>query len=437
MMSDRSSSWRVPFDRSWGGGETPSSAGGWFCRLARRSLWSRLAGIQHGSITIVETGARHEFGRVTSRCPLRATVRIHDPRTYVEVALAGTIGVGEAYRQGFWSCDDLTALVRIFVVNRAVLDGMETGMAFLSRPLLKLMHWLNRNTKTGSRNNIAAHYDLGNDFFGLMLDETMMYSCAYFDRPDASLAEASRAKNDRICRKLQLAADDQLLEIGTGWGGFAIHAASEYGCRVTTTTVSRRQFDLAVRRVQEAGLRDRVTVLLKDYRELPSLERRFDKLVSIEMIEAVGHQYFETFFNVCSRMLKPDGLMLVQGITLNEAFYERAKKSVDFIQHCVFPGSCIPSVSALTQASARAGGLTLVHLEDIGMHYAPTLRAWRANVMRALPRILDLGYQPDFMRLWEFYLSYCEGGFLERSISNAHLLFAKPEWRAEPVAGDR
>lgn len=412
---------------------TPSPVAGHFYRVARRAVFFRLVSLRHGSVTVVEGHERHTFGQATPGCPLEATITINDPHTYVDVALGGTIGVADAYRRGFWSCDDLTTLVRIFVVNRELLDGIEGGLAMLFRPLLKAIHWLNRNTKAGSQKNIAAHYDLGNEFFRLMLDETMMYSCAYFERPDASLAEASRAKNDRICRKLQLSQSDHLLEIGTGWGGFAIHAASRYGCRVTTTTISRRQFDLALQRVAEAGLTNRVTVILKDYRDLPQLKQRFDKLVSIEMIEAVGHQYFETFFAVCSEMLTRNGLMFIQGITIDEQIYERAKHSVDFIQHFMFPGSCIPSVSALIQAAAQDSGLSLVQMEDIGIHYVPTLQAWQKNVSKALPQILALGYKPEFVRLWEFYLSYCEGGFLERSISNAHLLFAKPGWRPAPV----
>lgn len=405
----------------------------WICRLARQAVFSRLACLRRGMLVILEGPERHEFGQLTEDCPLETTIAIHDRRTYVDLALGGTIGGADAYRRGMWTCDDLTTLIRIFVLNRELLDGMEGGLALVTKPLLKAIHWLNRNTKSGSRNNIAAHYDLGNGFFRLMLDETMMYSCAYFERPDATLAEASRAKNDRICRKLQLLPSDHVLEIGTGWGGFAVHAASQYGCRVTTTTISRQQYELAVQRVAEAGLTDRVTVILKDYRDLPKLEQRFDKLVSIEMIEAVGHQFYETFFAVCSRMLKPNGLMLIQGITIDEQIYERAKRSVDFIQHFMFPGSCIPSVSALTLASAKGGGLNLVQLEDIGAHYVPTLQAWRKNVARALPQITALGYQQEFLRLWDFYLSYCEGGFLERSISNAHFLFAKPGWRPTPV----
>lgn len=403
----------------------------WFYRLMRRAAFARLSKLEFGTVTIIEGQEHFQFGQITSRCPLKVTVTIHDPRVYADLTLGGTVGGGDAYCRGLWSCDDLTTLVRIFVLNRALLDRMEGGLALVSRPLLKTIHWLNRNTKTGSRKNIAAHYDLGNTFFRLMLDETMMYSCAYFERPDAALAEASRAKNDRICRKLQLVPSDHLLEIGTGWGGFAIHAATRYRCHVTTTTISRRQYEMASQRVQEAGVSDRVTVLLTDYRNLTQLGVQFDKLVSIEMIEAVGHQYYGTFFDICSRTLKPEGLALIQGITIDERLYERAKHSVDFIQRFVFPGSCIPSISALTQASATASDLNLIHLEDIGAHYAPTLQAWRRNIVAKLPEIKALGYQSEFLRLWDFYLSYCEGGFLERSISTVHMLFCKPDWRPQ------
>lgn len=417
-------------DRS-SGQQVHSTIAPWFYRLARRAVFSRLSKLEFGSVTIVEGHEHFQFGHITARCQLRATVTIQDLHVYADITLGGTVGLGDAYRRGLWSCDDLTTLVRIFVRNRALLDGMDGGFALLSQPLRKAVHWLNRNTKAGSQKNIAAHYDLGNEFFRLMLDETMMYSCAYFERPDATLAEASRAKNDRICRKLQLVASDHLLEIGSGWGGFAIHAASHYGCRVTTTTISRRQYDLALQRVRDAGLGNQVTVSLTDYRDLPKLGVQFDKLVSIEMIEAVGHQYYKSFFEICSRMLRSHGLALIQGITIDEQFYERAKRSVDFIQRFIFPGSCIPSVSALTQASVKVGDLGLIHLEDIGAHYAPTLRAWGRNIVTNLPEIKGLGYQPEFLRLWEFYLSYCEGGFLERTISTVHMLFCKPDWRPQ------
>lgn len=263
----------------------------------------------------------------------------------------------------------------------------------------------------------------------------MMYSCAYFQRPGSTLEEASRAKIDMICRKLHLTGEDHLLEIGSGWGGLACHAAKTYGCRVTTTTISRAQYDVAIRRVREAGLSDRVRVLLTDYRDLLALGELFDKLVSVEMIEAVGHEYYATFFQVCSRLLKPDGLMLVQAITIDERYYERAKRSVDFIQRFIFPGSCIPSVTALCRAMAQASDFSLLHLQDIGAHYPPTLRGWRDNLLVNADHVRQLGFREEFLRLWEFYLSYCEGGFLERSISTAHLLFARSGWRQDPLTG--
>ncbi|MDH5347810.1 MAG: cyclopropane-fatty-acyl-phospholipid synthase family protein [Nitrospira sp.] len=430
-MSNRTIPPGLVLDDRSSGQQVHSKIAPWFYRLARRAVFSRLSKLEFGTVTIVEGHEHFQFGQITARCQLRATVTIQDLHVYAEITLGGTVGLGDAYRRGLWSCDDLTTLVRIFVLNRTLLDRMEGGLALATRPLLKTIHWLHRNTMDGSRKNVAAHYDLGNEFFRLMLDETMMYSCAYFERPDATLAEASRAKNDRICRKLQLVASDHRLEIGSGWGGFAIHAASHYGCRVTTTTISRRQYALALQRVRDAGLRDQVTVSLTDYRDLPKLGVQFDKLVSIEMIEAVGHEYYSTFFKICSRMLRSHGLALIQGITIDEQFYERAKRSVDFIQRYIFPGSCIPSVSALTQASAKVGDLGLIHLEDIGVHYPPTLRAWGRNIATKLPEIKALGYQPEFLRLWDFYLSYCEGGFLERSISTVHMLFCKPGWRPQ------
>ena len=418
----------------------PAAAGshrpaGIWVRLARRIVWARLRRLQRGTITVIEGARRTLFGEPYPGATLTATITILVPDCYVDMALSGTVGAGESYARGDWQCDDLTALVRLFALNRALVDGMERGVARLSAPLLALEHRLRRNTKTGSRRNIAAHYDLSNEFFALMLDRTMMYSCAYFQRPDSTLEEASRAKIDVICRKLHLTADDHVLEIGSGWGGLACYAAKVYGCRVTTTTISRAQHELAVRRVREAGLSDRVDVLLTDYRDLPARGMLYDKLVSVEMIEAVGHEYYATFFDVCSRLLKPDGLMLLQAITIDERHYERAKRSVDFIQRFIFPGSCIPSVTALCRAMAQASDFSLLHLQDIGAHYPPTLRGWRDNLRTNVEQVKRLGFRAEFLRLWEFYLSYCEGGFLERSISTAHLLFAKSGWRQDPLAG--
>jgi cyclopropane-fatty-acyl-phospholipid synthase len=398
--------------------------------LAERAVRARLAGLVHGRVTITDDAEQRCYGKRTERCPLSVNLRVHDPRFWSELAYGGSIGAGEAYMQGYWDTDGLTDLVRILLHNREVLDGMETGLARLTVPLQKALHWFNRNTRTGSRRNIAAHYDLGNDFFRLFLDPTLMYSCAIFERDGMTLEEAQVARLDRICRKLDLTPGDHLLEIGTGWGAMAIHAAKHYGCRVTTTTISRQQYELARERIAEAGLEDRVTLLLEDYRDL---DGTFDKLVSIEMIEAVGHQFYDTYFAQCGRLLKQDGLMLLQAITIADQRYESARRSVDFIQRHIFPGSTIPSVTAMQDSVTRATDLRLAHLEDIGPHYATTLRMWRESFFANLEAVRALGYPEEFIRMWEFYLCYCEGGFAERALGDVHMLLAKPGNRRAPL----
>jgi cyclopropane-fatty-acyl-phospholipid synthase len=395
-----------------------------FDAWAARALRGRLAGIGHGRLRVIDVdGSERCYGALRHDADIDVRIRVHDSRFWSEVAFGGSIGAGEAYMEGYWSTDDLTALVRLLLRNREVLDGMETGAAALARPVQKGLHWLNRNTRAGSRRNIAAHYDIGNDFFRLVLDPTMMYSSAIFDRPDMTLEEAQVARLDRICRALDLRASDHLLEIGTGWGAMAVHAAKHYGCRVTTTTISREQFALARARIDAAGVADRVTLLLDDYRDL---DGRFDKLVSIEMIEAVGHAYFDAYFSQCSRLLTDDGLMLLQAITIADQRYDAARRSVDFIQRHIFPGSTIPSVTALLASITRASDMKLTHLDDIGPHYATTLRAWRANFTRNLDAVRALGHSERFVRMWEFYLCYCEGGFHERVLGDVHMLLAKP-----------
>ena len=398
--------------------------------MAERAVRARLAGLVHGQVAIVAGADRRVYGRRSERCPLAVILRVHDPRFWSELAFGGSIGAGEAYMLGYWSCDGLTDLVRILLHNREVLDGMETGLARLTVPLQKALHWFNRNTRSGSRRNIAAHYDLGNDFFRLFLDPTLMYSCAIFERPDMTLEEAQVARLGRICRKLDLRSTDHLLEIGTGWGAMAIHAAQKHGCRVTTTTISRQQHELAVQRVAEAGLEDRITVLLEDYRDL---DGTYDKLVSIEMIEAVGHQFYDTYFGQCGRLLKDDGLMLLQAITIADQRYDSARRSVDFIQRHIFPGSTIPSVTAMQDSITRSSDLRLAHLEDIGPHYATTLRMWRQGFLANVETVRELGYPEEFIRMWEFYLCYCEGGFEERALGDVHMLLAKPGNRREPL----
>ncbi len=396
--------------------------------LARRILHRQLAGLHSGRLTIVDGSERTSFG--PGGAP-SVTLSVHDAAFYADTVFGGSVGVAESYMLGHWQADDLTGLVRLMVRNREVIDGLdERGFARLATPARKFLHWMNRNTQSGSRRNIAAHYDLGNDFFATFLDETWMYSSAIFGHEDMSLAEASTAKLDRICKKLNLGRDDHVLEIGTGWGGFALHAARHYGCRVTTTTISHEQYALARQRVEAAGLNDRVTLLMQDYREL---EGQYDKLVSIEMIEAVGRQYYDVYFRQCARLLKPHGQFLIQGITIADQRFEAAANSVDFIQRYIFPGSTIPSVTALLSSATRASDLRIFHLEDIGPHYATTLARWRENFFANIDQVRALGYSEEFIRMWQFYLCYCEGGFAERALGDVQMLLVKPGARLKPI----
>jgi cyclopropane-fatty-acyl-phospholipid synthase len=400
-------------------------------QLGRKLLLTQLKGLKYGEIRIVENGVEHRFGKRTAECNLSAVVHVDHLQFFADAAFGGSVGAGEAYIRGLWRCEDLTSLVRIFVRNRDVLNGMDSKWALASRPFLKLFHFLNRNSKSGSAKNIAAHYDLGNDLYEIMLDETMAYSCAIFERSDSSLHDAQIAKFDAICRKLALSPRDHLVEIGTGWGGLAIHAAQQYGCRVTTTTISKEQFNYAKAKVERLGLTDRITLLFKDYRDL---DGQFDKLVSVEMIEAVGANYIDEYFRKCSSLLKPSGAMLLQAITIQDQFYATALKSVDYIQRFIFPGSFIPSVTAIANSVLRATDMKIFHLEDIGPHYATTLRAWRERFFASLPAVRKLGLPDTFVRLWEFYLCYCEGGFAERQLGDVHMLLTKPDCRRESIA---
>jgi cyclopropane-fatty-acyl-phospholipid synthase len=395
-------------------------------RLGRRILLRQFERLDTGEIILVESGRRHCFGARTAGCGLAATIEVDDPQFWADVVFGGTLGAGESFIRGAWRCTDLTALVRILVLNRGVVDGLEGGWSWVSAPLQRLLHFLNRNTRHGSRRNIAAHYDLGNDFFELFLDRTMAYSCGIFADAHTSLEAASLAKFDTALRKLDLGPAHHLLEVGTGWGGLAVHAAAEYGCRVTTITISKEQYAHARARIARAGLDDRIDLRLLDYRDL---QGTYDRIVSIEMIEAVGHDHLETYFAKCSDLLAPDGAMLLQAITLQDQLYEEALKRVDFIQRFIFPGSFIPSITALLTASTRSSDMKLAHLEDIGSHYATTLRRWRDGFAAASDRVTALGYPPEFKRMWEFYLSYCEGGFAERQLGDVQMLLLKPHSR--------
>jgi len=390
-----------------------------FDRLARRLVLQSLARIAHGRLVVVEGRRKMAFGE--GRAELAATLRVHSFTCYRRIALGGTIGAGEAYMDGLWSCDDLPVLIRIMVRNREVQGRLEGGLARLAGVIQRLLHRLNDNTLSGSRRNIAAHYDLGNDFYRLFLDPTMAYSCGVFERPDSTLHEASLAKFDRICGKLGLAAGMSLVEIGTGWGGFALHAARHYGCRVTSTTISRQQYEYTAAQIAAAGLADRVTLLQKDYREL---QGQFDRLVSIEMIEAVGHRHLPTFFTACARLLNPDGIALLQAITVPDRVYPRYCKTPDFINRHVFPGGCCPSLAAMN-AAAVATDLALVDLEDLTPHYVLTLQHWRRAFQGRHDAVRALGYDERFIRMWDYYLAYCAGGFSEHFTGLLQLLYVK------------
>jgi cyclopropane-fatty-acyl-phospholipid synthase len=400
-------------------------------RLAKTLLFLQLKKLQHGRLRLVDCGREESFGSHAAGESLGATIRVLDPRFYSDAVFGGTVGAGEAYMRGYWDCDDLTSLVRLMVINQDLLGGIDSGWSRLSAPLFKLAHWRSRNTAVGSRRNIAAHYDLGNKFFELFLDETMAYSCGIFESADASLLQASTAKFDAVCSKLKLSPGQHLLEIGTGWGGLAIHAARHYGCRVTTTTISREQFEFARERIAKAGLGDRITLLLDDYRDLRG---KFDALASIEMIEAVGHQYLDTYFRQCSALLRPSGAMLLQAITIRDQLYEQARRSVDFIKRFIFPGSFIPSVQALAESIARTTDLKLFHMEDIGPHYARTLRLWGERLLARRSEVRSQGYPESFVRMWEYYLCYCQGGFEERQLGDVQMLLTKPYSRRAAIA---
>ncbi|MGD8368558.1 MAG: cyclopropane-fatty-acyl-phospholipid synthase family protein [Desulfobacterales bacterium] len=399
-------------------------------RLARRAVFSILSRLPAGQIRLQEDGVGKVFGRITDDFPVRATVTVHDPRFYRMTALGGSIGAAEAYMAGFWSADDLTAVIRIFTRSQQMRESVESGLARVTQPAHALVHFLRKNTPKGSRENIVAHYDLGNDFYRLFLDETLTYSCGIFRTENSTLKEASEAKYDRLCKKIALTADDHVLEIGTGWGGFALHAVKHYGCRVTTTTISDEQHRLAAARFAEAGITDRITLLQKDYRDLSGT---YDKLVSIEMIEAVGHHFLDSFFDVCSNRLKDDGVMALQAITIADHVFDRHKHEVDFIKRYIFPGSCIPSVAAMLKSIAKKTDLRLFHLEDITPHYAITLRRWRENFFANIDRVRAMGFSEAFIRMWEYYLCYCEGGFAERYIGDVQMILTKPLSRALPI----
>lgn len=400
--------------------------GGWLERQARAGVLRLLGELREGELTIREGGGTLRFGNAAASLPVHPVIEVRDPRFWIEAATGGSLGAAESYMRAEWDCDDLVGLIRLLARHRDLLAGLDRGLARVRGPVLRGLHALQRNTRAGSRRNISAHYDLGNEFFALFLDASLMYSSAVFPRAGASLEEASEHKLEGICRRLRLAPGMEVLEVGTGWGGFAIHAATRHGVRVTTTTISREQHAEAGRRIRAAGLSDRVTLLLEDYRDLPTLGRTFDRAVSIEMIEAVGHEYLGAYLTVLDRMLTRDGLAVLQAIVIRDQDEAAYRRQVDFIQRHVFPGGALPSVSGIAQAASRATSLRLEALEDLTPHYARTLREWRARFEARLPELHAMGFDERFERLWRWYFCYCEAGFLERTCGLVQLELAAP-----------
>jgi cyclopropane-fatty-acyl-phospholipid synthase len=405
---------------------SPSRLFDWVNEAARRLVLKRLALIEAGRLTVRERSSEVSFGTSADLC---GTVTVRDHSVFRRAMLGGSLALAEAYVAGDWDCDDLTSVLRIFARNAAAARGMEVGFLGKAANLARrLNERLRDNSRSGSKRNIAAHYDLGNEFFRLWLDETMAYSCGVFPALTSSLEEASLEKFDRVCRKLDLQSDDRVIEVGGGWGGFAAHAASNYGCHVTSTTISPAQFDYASNAIAARGLQDRVEFIKQDYRDLAG---QFDKLVSIEMIEAVGHRRLDEYFRQCSRLLRPDGSMVIQAIVMPEQGYARYLKTVDFIQRHIFPGGCLPSLGSILDSVGRATDLRVVHVEDFAPHYAETLRRWRRSFLDRLDDARSLGCTERFIRLWDFYLSSCEAAFEERTVGVLQIHFDKPLCRRE------
>jgi cyclopropane-fatty-acyl-phospholipid synthase len=402
-----------------------------FGNPSRQLFLSLLTRMRHGSLRLIEEdGTEHHFGEEHATARVQATIQVKDNAAYSLVLGAGSLGAGEAYMQGLWDSPDLLQTIRVFVLNMDLLRSMDRSGSWAGRLAARAFHWLHRNSLHGSRKNISAHYDLSNEFFTLFLDPTMAYSSAIYTPTTRTLEEASTNKFRHVCQRLQLTPQDHLLEIGTGWGGLAIHAARHFGCRVTTTTLSAEQARHAREWIAREGLSERITVLERDYREL---EGQYDKLVSIEMIEAVGPQYYQDYFARVSSLLKPTGLALIQSITISDQRYAASLGDTDFIKRYIFPGGQLPSNAVIAGHVAGATDMQMIGLEDITLDYARTLHAWRDNFQAALPEVRQLGFNETFIRMWRYYLCYCEGGFLERVIHTAQFLLAKPDFRSMPA----
>ena len=391
--------------------------------LYKKIIHQRLSQIKDAHIIIKDGKSINKYGKPGN---LSAKINILDTAFYKNIILGGTIGASESFIRGEWSSPNLTNVIRVLARNTEAQDKLENLFTLLSQPFLKVMHKLNENSVRGSKKNISRHYDLSNDFFSLFLDKNMMYSSAIYKSSKTSLEDASTNKLDVICKKLNLKKTDHVIEIGTGWGGFAIYAAKNYGCKVTTTTISIEQYKFAKQKIKEAGLGKKIKVLLKDYR---LLKGQYDKLVSIEMIEAVGYQFYDEYFKIISQLLKNDGEALIQAITIKDQRYSKAIQSVDFIQKYIFPGSCIPSITAIQNSLTNSTDLVINDIRDIGHHYARTLADWRKRFLKNKQEIRKLGFDDKFLRMWLFYFAYCEGGFEEKVISDIHLHITKPGYR--------
>jgi cyclopropane-fatty-acyl-phospholipid synthase len=396
----------------------------WFDKKCRDLVFSILDKLSYGQLTILENGESFCFPSLKGQgVSVHGQIHIRDLSVYRDFVKGGSIGAAEAFIDGKWDSPDLTSVIRIFAKAQQLTDDLEKQKTWLTFLKNKLLKWKNRNTQSGSKKNILAHYDLGNALYERFLDSEMMYSSAIYGNDDMSLSEAQILKLDTICQRLQLSKDDHLIEIGTGWGGLAIHAAKNYGCKVTTTTISDAQFDYAKKRVESLGLTDQITLLKEDYR---NLKGQYDKLVSIEMIEAVGFEFLSGFFEKCSSLLKADGRMLIQAITIADQRLDYYRNNVDFIQKYIFPGGFLPSVSLMTDLVRDKTSMTVRELNDFGIDYARTLADWRTNFLANWDEIAPHGYDETFKRLWLYYLGYCEGAFRERSTSVVHLVADKP-----------
>lgn len=390
--------------------------------MLKKIVFNQLHKITKGSLTLKDASSSYTFGD-QKNIKLHAEIIIHNPRFYRFVVFGGSIGCSEAYMSDYWSSPNLTNVIRLFAINPQLTDELESKFNILLKPFFRVIHRLNKNSQRNSKRNISAHYDLSNNFFKLFLDESMMYSSAIFKTRNQTLKAASLNKLDIICQKLNLKPTDHVVEIGSGWGGFAIFAAENYGCKVTTTTISQQQFSYTRDLINKKKLGKKITLLFEDYR---NLEGKYDKLVSIEMIEAVGHHYYHEYFKKINTLLKPDGIALIQAITIRDQRYSQALQNVDFIQKNIFPGSCIPSIEIIQKNLTKETDMIISDLENINHHYAKTLNLWKKAFNKNQNKIIKLGFDERFIRMWNFYFSYCEGGFAERAINDFHILMSKP-----------